>query len=198
MSADCERNLGRDGFRFAPSQRRSSACIAYTGLVRPVSSIHRRSAAALLAIGAALPLLTGCALIEGVLQGPTPVTPEREAPAVPEVAPEFVPDGTAAQNLPYFTEVLREYSDGTQPVKGVPVVDAIAAAGFDKSAMQVSFDRSQTGLEADNIFVSVQIGEDCLIGQLVTGDRSFAAQNEPAVGPDGDICLIGSTRPIDW
>ncbi|WP_449281482.1 DUF6993 domain-containing protein [Leucobacter sp.] len=161
--------------------------------MRPVPSSHRRSAA-LLAIGVLLPLLAGCA----VLEGPTPVTPERATPPVPEVAPEFVPDGTAEQNLPYFTEVLREFSESAHPVQGVPVVDAVADAGFDRAAMQVSFDESMTGLEADNIFVSVRIGADCLIGQIVTADRTFVAQNEPAVGPDGDVCLIGTTRPIDW
>ena len=166
--------------------------------MRPVPSIQRRSAAALLTVCAALPLLTGCSIVESILEGPAPETPVRETPAAPEVAPEFVPDGTAEQNLPYFTEVLRAYSEGAQPVKGQPVVDAVAEAGFDRAAMQVSFDRTGTGLEADNIFVSVRIGGDCLIGQLVTGDRTFTARNEPAVGPDGDICLIGSTRPIDW
>lgn len=159
---------------------------------------RRSRVPALLAICVALPLLTGCSLIESVLQGPTPETPARETPAQPESPPEFVPDGTAEQNLPYFTEVLRAFAESDRPVQGAPVVDAVAEAGFDKAAMQVSFDRSMTGLEADNIFVSVRIGADCLIGQIVTSDRSFVAQQEPAVGPDRDICLIGDTRPIDW
>lgn len=169
--------------------------VAYTGLVRPAPSTLRRSrAAALLAIGAALPLLVGCALVEG----PTPETPKRETPAVPQVAPQLVADGTAEQNLPYFTEVLRAFAESGEPVAGMPVVDAVAAAGFDRAAMQVSFDQTRTGLEADNIFVSVRIEADCLIGQVVTEDRSFVAKNEPAVGPNGDLCLIGATRPIDW
>jgi len=154
----------------------------------------RRIAVALLAIGAVFPALSGCALIEG----PTPATPKREQPAKPEVKPEFVPGGSAAENLPYFTEVLREYAAGEEPVQGEPVVNAVADAGFDKAGMQVSFDRTKTGLDADNIFVSVRIGGDCLIGQLVAADRSFVAQNEPAIGPNQDICLIGSTRTIDW
>ncbi|PRI11881.1 hypothetical protein B4915_04875 [Leucobacter massiliensis] len=149
-------------------------------------------------MGIALPLLSGCSLIQGVLEGPTPETPSRETPPAPEAPPEFVPGGTAEQNLPYFTEVLRAYAASTQPIEGQPVVDAVADAGFDRAAMQVSFDRTQTGLVADSIYVSVRIGGDCLIGQLVSEDRSFVAQNEPAVGPNKDICLIGKTRPIDW
>ncbi|KTR86612.1 DUF6993 domain-containing protein [Leucobacter chromiiresistens] len=160
----------------------------------PVASISRRRPAALacLALGLSTALLSGCALLEG----PQPETPERtEAPA-PETAPEFVPGGTAEENLPYFTEVLRVFSAGTEPVQGAPIVQAVADAGFDRAAMQVSFDQSKTNLPADNIFVSVRIGSDCLIGQVVAEDRSFVARNEPAVGPAGDICLIGETAPI--
>lgn len=138
--------------------------------------------------------LSGCALLEG----PTPETPNREAPAVPEVAPELVPGGTAEQNLPYFTEVLRTYVAGDGAIKGEPVSRAIIDAGFDKALMQVSFDRSETGLEADNIFVSVLLGESCLLGQVVTADRSFVAETAPAVGPENNICLIGETAPITW
>ena len=56
----------------------------------------------------------------------------------------------------------------------------------------------KTDLVADNIFVSVLIGQDCLIGQVVVADRSFVTEAAPAVGPDKSLCLIGTTRPIDW
>ncbi len=145
-------------------------------------------------------LLSGCSVIEPLIkpliEGPTPETPKRETPASPEQAPEFVPGGTAEQNLPYFTEVLRTYSKGDAPVQGASIVQAVTEAGFDPAMMQVSFDRSKTGLVADNIFVSVRFGTDCLIGQMVTADRSFVAKNEPALGPNKDICLIGETAPI--
>lgn len=153
-----------------------------------------RLAHSALALSIALPLLGGCAILEG----PTPTTPEREAPAAPEVAPELVPGGTAADNLPYFTEVIRAFAEGDQPVQGQPVAQAVIDAGFDRATMQVSFDQSKTGLPADNIFVSVQIGSECLIGQVVAEDRTFVAENEPAIGPEGLTCLIGETRPLDW
>ena len=139
-------------------------------------------------------MLAGCALIEG----PTPTTPERTEPPVPEVAPELVPGGTAAENLPFFTEVIRKFAAGDQSVKGEPIGRAVVEAGFDPAAIQLSFDRTKIGLEADNIFVSVRIGQDCLIGQVVTADRSFVTAQEPAVGPDKDVCLIGETRSVDW
>lgn len=168
----------------------------YTGRVRSALTPTRRQRALLsiVAIGGALATLAGCALLEG----PTPDTPDRVEPTAPETEPEFVPEGSAEDNLPYFTEVLRDYSAGDGAVQGRPIVDAVAAAGFDKSMMQVSFDQSKTNLPADNIFVSVRIDTDCLVGQVVAEDRSFVAETEPAVGPDGDLCLIGQTRAIDW
>ncbi|MEV8337979.1 hypothetical protein [Leucobacter sp. NPDC077196] len=160
----------------------------------PAALTPRRRSVALTAtaLGLSTALLSGCALLEG----PTPETPERTETAAPETAPEFVPGGSAEENLPYFTEVLRGFSAGSEPVQGAPIVQAVADAGFDTAAMQVSFDQSKTSLPADNIFVSVRIGSDCLIGQVVAADRSFVAKNEPAVGPAGDICLIGQTAPI--
>lgn len=64
--------------------------------------------------------------------------------------------------------------------------------------MQVSFDKSRTGLTADSIYVSVRIGEDCMIGQFATEDRELAVDLAGAVGPEKDLCLIGETREIDW
>jgi len=152
-----------------------------------------RFAVALTVLGSILALsLSACA----------PAPPERteyeEHLRAPEEAPQFYPDGSASENLPYFTEVLRQFSVGTAEVRGAPIVDALAAAGFDKASMQVSFDESKTNLVADSIYASVRIGDQCLIGQVVVEDRSFVAEHAAAVGPNKDICLIGQTRPIDW
>lgn len=158
------------------------------------TSTARRFARVTLALTLTVPLLTGCALLEG----PTPETPKRQTQPVPDAAPEFFPDGTAEDNLPYFTELIRAYSTSEASITGKPVAQAVIDGGFDKTMMQFSFDESKTGLVADNIFVSVRIGADCLIGQLVTADRGFVTAVEPAVGPAADICLIGTTRSVDW
>lgn len=154
----------------------------------------RRTAIGAVLILVAAPILVGCSILEG----PTPETPDRVVPTEPEVTPELVPGGSAEDNVDYFTEVLRAYAEGDGAVQGTPIVNAVVDAGFDKSLMQVSFDTSKTNLPADSIFVSVRVGTDCLIGQIVTADRSFVSKNEPAVGPNSDICLIGQTRVIDW
>lgn len=164
----------------------------YTGRV---TRTRRSSRLALVATGAILlPALAGCALLEG----PTPATPQREAPAKPEQRPELVPGGSAEQNLPYFTEVLREYGEGEAPIEGVGITTALRDAGFDTADMQVSFDETRTGLVADSIYVSVRIGTECMLGQFATEDRELVVDLAGAVGPEQDICLIGETRTIDW
>lgn len=148
---------------------------------------------------AALVLLLGLAACASPAPAPEPTAPSGQADGGDSPAPpRFYPDGTAEDNLPYFTKTLQDYASGQGAVEGRPIVDAIAEAGFDKGSMQVSFDRTQTALVADSIYVSVRLGTECLIGQIQTSDRSVSAVAEPAVGPSDDICLIGKTRPIDW
>ncbi|WP_353055537.1 hypothetical protein [Leucobacter sp. CX87] len=163
---------------------------------RPLSPFRApaRAGGALAAVALAAGLLSGCTLLEG----PAPDAPVRPAPTAPAEPVALVPGGTAEENLPFFQQTLIAFAGGGAPIEGQPVVDALVAAGFDRAAMQVSFDRTRTDLVADNIFVSVRVGESCLLGQLVTGDRSLVAEAAPALGPEKNICIIGTTRPIDW
>lgn len=146
------------------------------------------------AIGASVILLSGCFLVEG----PTPEVLERDTERTVDPSAELVPDGTAEDNLPYFEKVLDEFSQGDAAVEAKPITTALIDAGFDKQDMQVSFDESKTNLQADNIFVSVRYDDTCLMGQVVTADRSYVAELVAAVGPDGDICIIGNTQEITW
>ncbi|WP_396451872.1 DUF6993 domain-containing protein [Leucobacter aridicollis] len=154
----------------------------------------RRAAATVAGAAALMLALSSCSLLEG----PTPVTPERPPVEVPAEPATFVPGGTSEENLPFFGQVLREYAAGERPVQGQPIVDALVAGGFDKQTMQVSFDASKTGLAADSIYVAVRTGESCLIGQVSAEDRDATAEVVGAIGPDKNVCLIGQTRPIDW
>ena len=160
--------------------------------------MSKRAGAVTATVGAAAALLLGlssCAIIEGPGVTPSERTPI-ELPA--DKTPEFVPGGSAEENHPYFYYVLKEYADGGGPIEGRAVADVVIDAGFDREAMQVSFDRTKTNLVADSIYVSVLLGEQCLIGQIPTESRELVTSEEPAVGPDNSICLIGDTRPIDW
>lgn len=152
---------------------------------------------------AAVVVISGFALASCTVlpSAPTPAPDASEsAPEQPQqvAAPEFFPEGSATENEPYFEATLLKFSSSEEVVRGEPIVDALAAAGFQKTQMQVSFDQSRTGLIADSILVSVLIGTDCLIGQVVTQDRSVTTTLAPALTDAQNICLIGNTRPIDW
>lgn len=121
--------------------------------------------------------------------GPSPT-----APPVP--AATFVPDGTAADNLPYFTQVIEGVWAGDQRASGQAYVDALVAAGFDKAAMQVTADETSIGNAVDALSVSVKWSDQCLIGQAGPEIGEAVAVALPFLADGG--CLIGATRPIDW
>lgn len=79
---------------------------------------------------------------------------------------------------------------------GRAYVDALAAAGFDKAAMQVTNDTSTVGNPAESIQFAVRWGEECLIGQVgpATGEPVTVIVPVLAEGS----CLVGQTRPINW
>ncbi len=161
-----------------------------------------RAAALTLSAVVASAALSGCSAI-GIVTGkapaaqrsamPSPQSTEQNAPE-----PTYNPDGSAAENLPYFNKTNQAFAAGAQEINGKNVVDALAAAGFDKQAMQVSFDKTATGLNAENIFVSVLIDQSCLMGQFVRADRSYTGIETRALGPNFTICNPSTTRTIDW
>lgn len=160
-------------------------------------------------VGAALAVVFLALALAGCTQPPGPVpsagptgsgssavgpsgAPTRTA--APE--PTLVPDGTAADNLPLFTAVTASVWASEGRAEGRAYVDALATAGFDKAAMQVTRDRSTVGNPAESIQFSVRWGEDCLIGQVgpATGDPVTVVLPMLAEG----TCLVGETRQIDW
>jgi hypothetical protein len=114
----------------------------------------------------------------------------------PAPAPELVPEGSAADNLPLFTAVTAKVWQSSGKVKGRAYIDALVAAGFDKSAMQVTQDSSTVGNPAESIQFSVRWGEECLVGQVGPATGRPVTTVLPAL--PGGACLIGETRPIDW
>jgi len=111
--------------------------------------------------------------------------------------PTIHPDGTAEDNLPVFAATVAQVWATDQRVSGRAYIDALVAAGFDRSAMQVTPDLSTVGNPAESIQFSVRWGEsECLVGQVgpSTGEPVTAVMPQLAEGR----CLIGNTRPIDW
>lgn len=150
---------------------------------------------ALLTVAATL-VLTGCT--SGV---PTPsassatAVAKDDATPSPSVAPVLHPDGSAEDNLPLFAGVVAQVWAGSNRASGSAYIDALAAAGFARTDMQVTADESTVGNPAESIQFSVRWGKDrCLVGQVgpSTGDPVTAVL--PQV--EGGRCLIGRTVAV--
>lgn len=122
--------------------------------------------------------------------GPSPTQAPDDAP------PALRPDASAADNLPYFDAVNRAVIAADDDAGGRAFVDALAAAGFDTAAMQVTADATTIGDPADSIQFAVLFAGECLVGQYGPKSEGYHSAVRPALGTGG--CLVGSTRPIDW
>jgi hypothetical protein len=115
-------------------------------------------------------------------------------PAVP--GPVLLPEGTAEDNLPLFAAVTAAVWASPDSASGRAYIDALAAAGFDKAAMQVTEDQSTVGNPAESLQFSVHWGDECLIGQVGPATGTPVTVVVPALAEG--TCLVGRTRPIDW
>lgn len=115
------------------------------------------------------------------------------ADPVPEPDPVLESEGSAEDNLPYFNFVNSKLLENGNP-GGRAVIDNLVSAGFDKSAMEVTADRTPLGSNVDSLQFSVRMGDECLIGQAGAG--GYAATVAPTLQTGN--CLIGKTRAIDW
>ncbi|MFT4229774.1 MAG: hypothetical protein QM602_05745 [Microbacterium sp.] len=135
----------------------------------------------------------------------TPTSPARSASAVTQspspsptasAGPVLHPDGSAADNLPLFAAVTKKVWGSSNKAKGRAYVDALVRAGFDKAAMQVTKDTSTVGNAAESIQFSVLWEGECLVGQVGPATGKPVTAVMPAL--EGDLCLVGNTRTIDW
>lgn len=147
-------------------------------------------------LGAALAVLLALGLA-GCVDAPEPQprptgtpTAGSEEPAPPELDLE----GTAADNLAYFDLVNTTFIGGGVAIDGRAFIDNLVAAGFPKSDMEVTSDRTAINGAADNIQFAVRINGTCLIGQY--GNVGYASTTADLL--ETGRCLVGQTRPIDW
>lgn len=165
----------------------------------PLRPTRNRTARLISVVAGAL--LVGAA-VAGCAPEPAPAPTSDPTPAVtatPTPAPTgpvLMPEGSAADNLPLFTEVMREVAAGAHKVEGRAYIDALVAAGFAKSAMEVTHDRTTVDDPADSIQFSVLWAGECLIGQVGPSTPTPTAVIMPELPGGG--CLIGATRDIDW
>jgi hypothetical protein len=150
--------------------------------------------------------LLGAVIVAGALAGCTPVPAPSPTPTVsisltPTVttsaAPQQVSEATTADEaLPFFVDVVAAVWATDQRFQGRAYIDGLTQAGFDKSAMEVTYDESTVGNPSESIQFSVRWGEECLAGQVgpSTGDPVTVVMPGLQTGR----CLVGETRPIDW
>lgn len=146
--------------------------------------------------------LVGCA---GASPAPAPtqtraanpgVTPGATPTAEPAPEPTLAPGLSASENLDYFDYVSRGVLRADKAAGGRAFVDALIAGGFDKTEMEVTFDRTNVDLAADSIQFSVRVNGDCLIGQNGPATDGYHSMVAGILG--SGTCLVGSTRQIDW
>jgi hypothetical protein len=149
-------------------------------------------AAVVLAVG-----LSGCAAardvptIDGTATSATGSVPS----SAPEATAATTPPGAAGQALARFDATnLRTAQRATSP-GGRAFIDALVEAGFRRSDMQVTADRTTIGLAVPSVQFSVLVRGVCLIGQ--DGPES-SGYRSVVVAPVDGRCLIGATRAIDW
>lgn len=133
---------------------------------RSDSGIRIASIALLTAI-----LLAGCTGISSPSPSPSQdeasptVAPGEEV--TPTAAPEYRPDGTAGENLQYFTAVIAAFQATNGRGKdSAEVVSALTDAGFPREAIEVTDSTTPNGYAAVSIETAVKIGGDCLLATL--------------------------------
>lgn len=157
--------------------------------------------------GIVLALVIGALALTGCTSGPTAAPtaaptdavasvsptpgPSSTAPAV-EV-PTLLPGGTALANRAYFDYVNNKLFVTNPKAGSQAIVDNLVAAGFDKSSLQVTPDKTAVlGLAADSIEFSVLVFDQCLIGQF--SSHGYHSTIGPVVSPG--VCLAGKTATV--
>jgi len=103
---------------------------------------------------------------------------------------------SAAENLAFFDAVNLGVVSADSEAGGRDFIDALTVAGFDRSQMQVTADRTTVDLAADSVQFAVLFNGECLVGQYGPASGGYHSAVRPALGTGG--CLVGQTRPIDW
>jgi hypothetical protein len=158
----------------------------------------------LLAAGAAVVAVSATVLACAPTEDPTTAPTASATASAPASSPtsepapvELQPAADAQANLPFFTATADAVWNSADQTSGRAYIDALVAAGFDKTAMQVTRDTTTVGDASESIQFSVLwTGDQCLIGQAGPATGALVTGVFPAVSQGR--CLLGDTRPIDW
>lgn len=150
-----------------------------------------RAGVLLLVSLASAALLAGCSSADAGGLDPVPSVPSSASPAsnAPAPRPSLDPSRPAKDNLAYFDLTVKALLHKNPAASGAAVIDALAAAGFDRADMQVTPDRTAADLEADSIQFSVRFNGECLVGQRGPEDNGYHSMVAPLLGTGR--CLLG-------
>lgn len=154
---------------------------------------HPATNAVLALAGAAI--LVSMAACTGAPPPSAPPASSRPTPTA-SAAPVLRPDLSAVENLAYFDAVSLGVIAANASAGGRDFIDALVSAGFDKSQMEVTADRTTVDLQADSVQFAVLFQGECLVGQYGPASGGYHSAVRAALGTGG--CLVGETRPIDW
>ncbi|WP_374946665.1 hypothetical protein [Agreia sp.] len=167
-----------------------------TGSIRS----RRRTAAAPAAVLAATlaSVLVGCVpQSQPQSTSSAPTSSETSAPTESDAPlPALVPNGTAAENKPFFDLLNNQAvtAAGGAP-DGPAFINALRAGGFAVETMELTPDITTVGVKADSVQFSVHATDACLIGQWGTvGGYASIIAAPLSTGK----CFIGQTRTIDF
>jgi hypothetical protein len=165
----------------------------FTGRTRRTRTAGAWTACLILGLG-----LAGCAAAADTPAAPpTGSDTSSAAPTpTPSAVPVLTPDAPAADNLAYFDSVIATVLASEANPVGRTVIDALAAAGFDKAAMQVTADNTTEGKPVDSIQFSVVVNGECIVGQNGPSSGGYHSIVTPLLG--SGTCLVGATPQIDW
>jgi hypothetical protein len=131
--------------------------------------------------------LSGCA---GSPADKSSSTPAASASPTPSKDPVFLPEGSAKDNLYYFTWTIEKTLAADPAADSYAIAQAVAAAGFDPATVQFTFSRTAAGLAADTSEVAVQFAGQCIIGQFGPVAPKVISQVMPILASGG--CLLGT------
>lgn len=129
-----------------------------------------------------------------------------EASAGPSSAPSSTPSDSPSdasltafdasaplqKNADLFNRTAAAVAASANPV-GADFTNALAAVGFDKSAMQITADRTTINAVAPAIVFAVKVHEKCLLGQYTPSNHEYDHQVVSPISTGS--CLIGAVSP---
>ena len=132
--------------------------------------------------------LTGCSASTPEAKPTT--TQSASATPKPTKDPVLLPEGSAKDNLYYFTWVIEKTLAADPASDSYAVAQAVGSAGFDPATVQFTFSRTAAGLPADTSEVAVQFGGQCVIGQFGPVAPKVISRVLPVLATGG--CLLGT------